>query len=294
MKPLLGNELAGSPRLFMKGATMRGDRPYALHRGAPRFLAVTFAFAAGVCVHTALHAGEPPQAVLEAAQRIADRGYMSPRKACREVSHPGYEGLPTKRCAYSQGKLKAEVVLLDPQGPQLARWVNFTCEGLLPTGASSKRCGLALLQRIAVQSSGHFPVAGVVLENGKAYAFRDGVTVRIAAFANGTSTQLSAEQMEQSMTAPVLGWGQFARLQGTRYDDYRRFGRLTDGNGKLIDDSAMSFPQLVGSRWREEWGGSINSLMRAWACANRASLGITEMACVELPLNAPGAARNTP
>ncbi len=239
-------------------------------------------------------ADEGPRRVLEAAMRVSEQGYMAPPGACRDVTQAGYEGLPTKRCVYRQGSLKAAVVLLDPDGPQLARWVNITCEGLLPVGKSTERCGLALLRRIASQSSGHFPVAGVVLENGKAYAFRDGVTVTIAAFKNGTKTQLSAEQLELSMSAPVIGWGRFARLQGTTFDEYRRFGRLTDVSGKLIDDSSMTFPQLVGARWRDDWGKDINSLMRTWACAHRASLGITEMACIELPADAPGAARGTP
>lgn len=221
--------------------------------------------------------------VLDIAKRTAAGGYMAPRAGCREVTVPGYEGLPTKRCVYQQGALKAEVILLDPDGPQLARWVQFTCDGLLPVGRSTERCGLALLRRIASQTSGHFPVAGVVLENGKAYAFRDGVTVNIAAFKNGTSMQLSEEQIELSMSAPVLGWGKFGRVQGTTFDQYRRFGRLTDINGKLLDESDLTFPQLVGRRWREEWGKDFNSLMRAWACANLAGLGITQMACVEMP-----------
>lgn len=250
--------------------------------------------ATALAMHQKAVADDAPRSVLEAAKRVSKQGYMAPLGACRDVTQPGYEGLPTKRCTYRQGSLKADVVLLDPDGPQLARWVNFTCEGLVPVGQSTERCGLALLRRIASQSSGHFPVAGVVLENGKAYAFRDGVTVTIAAFKNGTKVQLSAEQLELSMYAPVTGWGRFARLQGTAFDEYRRFGRLTDGSGKLIDDSSMTFPELVGARWRDDWGGDINSLMRTWACAHRASLGIIEMACLELPPDAPGAARGNP
>lgn len=247
-----------------------------------------------LAMHSLGIASEDSQRVLEAAKRISERGYMAPLGGCRDVTQPGYEGMPTKRCTYRQGSLNADVVLLDPDGIQLARWVNFTCEGLLPIGQSTERCGLALLRRIASQSSGHFPVAGVVLENGMAYAFRDGVTVQIAAFKNGTKKQLSAQQLEQSISAPVIGWGKFARLQGSSFDDYRRFGRLTDVNGKLIDDSSLTFPQLVGARWRDDWGKDFNTLMRSWACAHRASLGVTEMACVELPLDTPGGARNTP
>lgn len=233
-----------------------------------------------------------PARVVQAAKRIAERGYMAPKTGCQAVAWPKYDNLPTKRCAYRQGSLSAEVVLLDPSGDQLARWVNFTCEGLLPVGKSTERCGLALLRRIAEQSSGHFPIAGVVLERGRAYAFRDGVTVSVAAFANGIKTQLSTQQIEAAMSAPPTGWGQFGRLQGTTFEEYRRFGRLTDGGGKLIDDSGMTFPELVGARWRDDWGNDINSLMRAWACANRSKLGLTEMACVEMPPGAQGLARN--
>lgn len=273
---------------------MGRDLPFPMTHSAGGQVGRIYLAAMALAMHQEAIAYEPPVRVLEAAKRIAERGYMAPRGACREVTHPGYEGLPTKRCTYQQGSLKADVVLLDPNGPQLARWVNFTCEGLLPVGSSTERCGLALLRRVAEQSSGHFPVAGVVLENSMAYAFRDGVTVKIAAFKNGTKQQLSAQQLELSMSAPVIGWGSSARLQGTTYAEYRRFGRLTDGNGKLIDDSSMTFPQLVGTRWREDWGRDINSLMRTWACANRASLGITEMTCIELPPTSPGAARNAP
>ncbi|MGD9831309.1 MAG: hypothetical protein AB7U92_01020 [Piscinibacter sp.] len=239
-------------------------------------------------------ATEVPKVVLDAATHIASRGYMAPAKGCRLVQQPGYEGLPTRRCAYRQGKLRAEVVLLGPDGPTLARQVSFACEGLIPANVPITHCALALLQRVGQQSSGHFPVAGVVLENGGAYAFRDGVTVHIGAFKNGTTTQLSAEQIEQSMSAPIRAWGRFARLQGSSFEDYRRFGRLTDGNGKLVDDSAMTYPELVGTRWRSEWDKDFNSLMRAWACANRKALATTQMACVEMPAAAPGAARNMP
>lgn len=258
---------------------------------APPFAALAVALALTVVPAAAT---EVPKAVLDAATRITSRGYMAPAKGCRPVQQLGYEGLPTRRCAYRQGKLRAEVVLLDPDGPTLARQVSFVCEGLLPVNVPITRCALALLQRVGQQSSGHFPVAGVVLEDGRAYAFRDGVTVNIGAFKNGTTTQLSVEQIEQSMSAPIRAWGRFARLQGSSFEDYRRFGRLTDGNGKLVDDSAMSYPGLVGARWRNEWDKDFNSLMRAWACANREALAITQMACVETPTAAPGVARNTP
>jgi hypothetical protein len=237
---------------------------------------------------------EPSAVVLKEATRIADSGYMSPRGQCKPVEVVGYEGLPTKRCNYKQGKLRAEVILLDPSGPQLAKWVNAVCISLAADAKPVKECSLALLRRVAMQSSGHFPVAGVVLEDGKVYAFRDGVTVQVAAFRNGTTTPLTQEQIEAAVSAPVIGWGKFARLQGTTYDDYRRYGRLTDQDGKLIDDSSKTFPELVGFRWREDWGREVNFIMRAWACGNLKAVGLEDRACVAIPLDAPGAARNTP
>jgi hypothetical protein len=237
------------------------------------------------------------EAVRPQAEALANRGYMAPAGKCKPVAAKGYEGLPTKRCTYSQGKLSADVILLDPDAVQLTRWVVFTCQGLASTDhakSSMIACSRKLLTQIRNQSSGHFPVAGVVMENGKAYAFRDGITIQVGSFRNGTARQLTQEQIEDAISGPVIGWGRFARLQATTYENYRMYGRQIDGvTQKLVDDSALTFPELIGQRWRNDLGHNMNSLLQAWACANGKYLG-TSMTCVSIPEAAGGSARNKP
>jgi hypothetical protein len=154
-------------------------------------------------------------------------------------------------------------------------------------------CGLRLLARVAEQSSGHFPVAGVVIQGGKSYAFRDGLVAIVPGVQNGTRLELTPQQVEAAMTSAPSGWGRYARLEGTTYEQYTRYGRMTDVNGKLIDESAMTFPELAGARYRSAWGRSYNTLMRAWACANVQYLK-SKMTCVPLPDGVAGAARSAP
>jgi hypothetical protein len=241
-------------------------------------------------------------ALLPSARRVVRNHYMStpaPGATCTDVSIEDYAGLPTKRCQYRQGKLSAEVVLVDPDETQLTRWVLATCEsfdlaGPKPNIDFQVRCGRKLMNRIRIHSHGHFPVAGIVIRGGRASAFRHGVLAVIPGIQNGTKAQPTTDQIESAIAGPVTGWGEEALPQGTTYADYVRFGRLTSVEGTLIDDSASTFPQLVGARFRNEWGNNFNSLMRAWACANAKSLGIAGASCVEIPADAPGAARRRP
>lgn len=244
----------------------------------------------------------PFRALLITAKRIVSGHFMSapavPSSACAGFEINGYQGLPTKRCRYSQGKLRAEVVLLDADATQLARWVLFICQGFDLSGEGSDNkflvaCGRKVLKNIQRSSSGHFPVAGIVTHNGRAYAYRDGVVVVVPGLKNGSNAQLSSQQIESAISGPVIRWGKYAMLQGSTYSDYVRFGRLTDAKGQLVDESALTYPQLVAERFRTEWGGNFNSLMRAWACANISGLGISA-SCLEIPASAPGAARDSP
>jgi hypothetical protein len=245
---------------------------------------------------------KPFDTLLPAAKRVVAGRYLSGKmSSCKPFPYPGYEGLPTERCRYTQGKLIAEVVLLDPDAEQLTRWVLSICElsDLHQSVRFQSYCGRRLLTRIKQQSRGHFPVAGIVLEGGKGYAFRHGITAEVPGIENGVRRQYTDDELEAAISAPIIGWGKYAGLGGTTYEQYVSYGRLIeqpmDGNEKpkLVDDSAMTFPELIGMRYKEAWGRNYNSMLRAWTCANMEYIK-SKMSCIRMPDGAKGAARNTP
>src|SRR5262249_4876748 len=203
---------------------------------------------------------------------------------CVDRAVAGYEGLPTKLCQYRRNGQRAKMIVLNPDRTQLARWVLFTCQGFDIGGSSSnenflRQCGSALLKQIKRESGGQFFVAGILIEAGGFYVVRDGVVVSVSGIENGTHGQLSDTTIEKAMVDPLIGWSNYSRFEHTTYDDYARFGRETDANGKLIDDSNLTFPALVAQRFRNSWSKDINSLLRAWSCANPTKIKATA-ACV--------------
>lgn len=236
--------------------------------------------------------------ILPMAKRVVAGHSMSPKGECSTTSVPGYEGLPTQLCNYIDHGRHARVILLDADATRLTGWVIFICQGFDSTTTKTAserfiiRCSSKLLSQISNASHGHFPVAGVVYKNRKAYVFRDGIEVTVPGIKNGETRQLTEQELDAAISAPYTQWGYEAYPQGTTYADYFKFGRLTDASSKLIDDSALKFPQLIATRYRDDWNTKFNTLLRAWACAHIDALK-SKMSCVELPPNTPGAAQNS-
>jgi hypothetical protein len=273
-----------------------------------RFLAVVVALALSPCFPAHAERGDEPQneyslpttafdAVLAEAKKVVAGRTMSPPGACAPHEVAGYDGLPTQLCSYADRGRPARVVLLDPDAILLTRWTVYACQIFdytafgRPSTSFLKQCGRKVLKLVAKTSHGHFPVAGVVYRDGKAYAFRDGMTVTVDGFANGDTQPLSETQIEAALQAPVKAWSGAAYPHGATYADYAAYGRLHSADGKFIDDSHLTYPQLVAQRHRTERNYNFNSLLRAAICPHSKSWGF-KMHCLKLPPDVPGAARN--
>jgi hypothetical protein len=101
---------------------------------------------------------------------------------------PNYEGLPVKRCIYTEGGLTGLAYTLHPTKDQLAVWIDRACAKL--SGVSQPKCGAELFDVMWKSNNAQYVVTGNVIEDGKGSGcssgsqrfniqFRDGVTVGI-------------------------------------------------------------------------------------------------------------------
>jgi hypothetical protein len=233
------------------GAEPRGDEPIILPTNEER------AFAA------------------EIADRLARARYME--QDCAPAEFPGWERLPLQQCAYEAAnadgtKRSAKVIMLNPPSEQLARWIFSTCRAVEKDNA---QCRIALFRQVLSASGGQFPVAGVVLEDIRprdgeieSYAFRNGVTVRLAGIPNGGTRQLSDSEIAAALSAdtPIALSRRYARIVSTGPDDYRANGGTADVG--TTADPSLDWPAVAGALYRDAWGSANNELMTAWARAH--------------------------
>ena len=105
--------------------------------------------------------------------RTTIKRYAEGKRDCQDVLVPGYEGYPTKRCAYDDADagagvypaLHAQVILLDPSSRQLAAWSIHACRSNGAGDAAMPVC-LTKLRTDALKSNGaQFPVVGSIVES---------------------------------------------------------------------------------------------------------------------------------
>jgi hypothetical protein len=92
---------------------------------------------------------------------------------CPNVTVPGYEEFPTKRCSYADADagngifpaLNAEVIVLNPSSRQLAAWSFHACRTNGATDATMPKCLKELRDRIIKSNGAQFPVVGSVVES---------------------------------------------------------------------------------------------------------------------------------
>jgi len=204
------------------------------------------------------------------------KGYMA--QSCESVSWPNWEDFPTQICTYrvKQGSDPIRVILLDPDSERLARWIKHACEVVQTNDVSF--CAKKLLNRILGQSSGHFPVAGIVMEDilpadgvAEQYAFRDGVTVRVTGVKNTKPGDPSEEEIKASLENDIVTAGKYARLQGTTRDQYEIYV-VQQTNQQPENVSGIAWPNVVRHLYQQAWNSESYLLLDAWAWANRASL----------------------
>jgi hypothetical protein len=192
---------------------------------------------------------------------------------CVPTTYPGWEDLPLKLCTYSVKdsnspvKKTAKVIMLNAEPDQLARWIVATC--IEVTGNATNKCTKAIGAQINGQSNAQFPVAGIVFEDMeagkfKAYAFRNGVTVRISGVSLGMAQPSDAE-IEKCLNGDVASTFQFARVQGTTRAQY-----LANGGTRSVTGNAWN--EVNRDLYKAAWGHNRNEMMIAWAKANKSLL----------------------
>jgi hypothetical protein len=128
----------------------------------------------------------------------------------------------------------------------MARWILDSC--LWGGGADIAKC-IGFLQTgptgILQQSSAQFPIAGIVFEDMEAglmkgYAFRDGLTVQVKDWKNGSEASPTPEQTKAALEEPPLWVSEHARI-----------ARGDIGDVKCLDPSAPFDPKHRDDRWRD-------------------------------------------
>ena len=209
------------------------------------------------------------------AARLNSARYMegSASGACKAVELAGWEGLPVQDCKYEvfdrDGTRKpGRVFLLNPSALQLARWLRTSCaDSGYPAGSP---CIFRLFSHIIKQSGGQFVVAGTVWEDlyaplgqHEAYAFKNGVTVRVPGHSNGTVGRLSDPQLQALLEAVPISTstGAYARLAGTTRGQYQSAGGTSEIAG-------LAWLDAVRREYQGAFGSDRNSLITAWLKSN--------------------------
>jgi hypothetical protein len=207
-------------------------------------------------------------------ERLIKSRYME--KNCKPVSWPGWEGLPTQKCRYpvtdraTSTTKYAEVVMLNAPPEKVARWVVTAVHdaGSTQPAADADK----LFRHILGQSGGQFPIAGVVYEDMegdglmKAYAFRNGVTVRVAGLQHRTTHTLTPAEITASLTGPVERVYTYAGIASTTPGQYKAAGGTLDVGTN--SERKPAWLDAVADQYRRAWTSDRNELISAWARAN--------------------------
>ncbi len=190
---------------------------------------------------------------------------------CKKGSYPGWDGFPLRRCRYAvpdtTGHKSTEVIVLNPSAGRLARWIRSACRG------HGDDCPERLTERILVQSSAQFPVAGVVLEDIRPtdghyemYCFRHGVRVEVVGFDTQSTERPTAEHVRTCLEGELTRATSFARIAGTTPNDYRAWG----GTEAVGEDGAPTLAWLDTTRalYQAAWQSEDNALLAAWVVRN--------------------------
>lgn len=215
--------------------------------------------------------GEVFQAGIAAALAGAD--YMADDCAPATSGFSAWEDLPLERCKYHLNGQNAEVVMLNPGPRRLTAWIQDACEDLSSNVAN---CMQKTFRQVLYQSGGQFPVGGVVIEDmdgngrGNAYAFRDGVTIRVAAFGTGTESLLTSTQVARSYTDASSATYSYARPVSVTREQMTRYAPvegLTIPNLGSSSERKNSWHELTGKLYRESWFSNRSHIIRAWVYA---------------------------
>ena len=173
---------------------------------------------------------------------------------CAEVSFSKWEGFPLKRCTYRQpdstvpGGRVATVIMLNPEKELLARWLVASCV-IVKGNTGIKSCAVKLALDIINASGSQFPVAGIVLEDmdgnniQDAFAFRDGVTVKLQ---GGTNNNLALDP--NTVVLSTASQSGFARIQSTSRQTYKNYK-----GSNAQDVTGLKWLDVVRVLYQDAW-----------------------------------------
>lgn len=198
----------------------------------------------------------------------------------------GWSASALQRCVYtvSDGSgrpaKRGVVYLADPPADIVLRWLATACGRIQPSNAT--RCIRRSAASIRGASGAQFPVAGIVWEDiahadgiHEAYAFRNGVTVKLAGHANGSSAPIDDAVLEAlAVDRAIVGSpksGGYARIWSTDRASFARYTRRTDiPVGQTDAQSALRWSTIVGDTYRAALAADENPLITAKLCAQLA------------------------
>ena len=177
----------------------------------------------------------------------------------KDWSH--WEKFELERCTYSvtvnDTKLNATVLMLNPSSSVLVKWSIAACG--IKLGLSDKiavtECAEEILNWILCQSNGQFPVAGIVIEQGRAYSFRDGLSVKLKWSPKSNFTQPLTKQYQAAALDPnhaVVDYGEYARIAGTQLKWYQNF-ETQYLHRTPIATTKSQFASVVRDLYQDAW-----------------------------------------
>lgn len=217
----------------------------------------------------------PEAAVSEVAEMVAAAGGLDLDDDGSQgvVEVEGWKGFPTILSSYHKkdkdGTVKmAKVIMLNPSPRQAARWIVQAV--IDATGSYSAAKAATLVKATAGASGFQFVIRGVHWEDMArsgthiAYAFHDGVTVKLKRFGNShPSAALTPAEIQYTLdaaNAEVTATGQYARIQSTTRAEYAAAGGRERTAGH-------AWRKVVRELYQAAWGKDRNQLMTAKAKA---------------------------
>jgi len=237
-------------------------------------IAFTLAIPASAFCQTPDHAAQ-----VRVAQRAA-YAITSATNGCWFVTIDlhGWPSTLVRRCIYVQGakphQMTGVAYVVDVRPEVIARWVESSCETLLP-GLNS--CFETVLRCGKLNSGMMFPASGNIIENGNNYFFRNGMTVVLGGQPNGTSTPIALDYQDElalmpnsAITSVPSGLTRFWRTRPQQFAArYPESGAPADLHSAA---AVRRWLDLARSEFMSALERPDNRLLDAWVAAHTVTL----------------------
>jgi hypothetical protein len=154
-----------------------------------------------VSIHNAAAAGDGGH--IQAVKQAQKSAYVifSAGSQCSPLRQDfqGWPGPSLLECTYKQDGLEGMTYLLDVKAETVANWIEGACDERLP---SARGCFATVLKCARNNSGMMFAVSGNIIENGRNYFFRNGMTVSFKEAGNGTTNSVPLSLQKSLLVAP--------------------------------------------------------------------------------------------